>query len=70
MQVTDCNTEVGDSVVVLDNIDESATIETPKSMLEVENEWLNDSHVKRSLDDEFSCTLPTKKSKGFIKKEK
>ncbi|KAH6776436.1 hypothetical protein C2S52_013997 [Perilla frutescens var. hirtella] len=54
----------------LDKIEDDFPIETPSSKLDEELELVDERNVKRSLEDAFSSTIPTKKSKAIIKQEK
>lgn len=53
-----------------DSVEEIISLETPVSKSDGKIEGEEDKQVKRTLADEFSSTLPRKKTKTFIKKEK
>lgn len=41
-----------------------------ESIIDVSSEWLDDKSLKRYLPDQFSSTIPVKKTKAFIQQEK
>ncbi|KAH6770154.1 hypothetical protein C2S52_014957 [Perilla frutescens var. hirtella] len=69
-QESNCYSKLESSNHALDKIEDDFPIETPSSKLDEELELVDEGNVKRSLEDAFSSTIPTKKSKAIIKQEK
>ncbi|KAH6766915.1 hypothetical protein C2S52_017898 [Perilla frutescens var. hirtella] len=69
-QESNCCSKLESSNHALDKIEDDFPIETPSSKLDEELELVDEGNVKRSLEDAFSSTIPTKKSKAIIKQEK
>ncbi|KAH6778172.1 hypothetical protein C2S52_006303 [Perilla frutescens var. hirtella] len=71
-QESNCYSRLESSNHAVDKIENDFPIETPSSKLDEVLELVDEGHVKRSLEDAFSSTIPTKKSKAMaiIKQEK
>ncbi|KAH6800456.1 hypothetical protein C2S52_000920 [Perilla frutescens var. hirtella] len=69
-QESNCYSKLESSDHALDKIEDDFPIETPSLKLGEELELVDEGNVKRSLEDAFSSTIPTKKSKAIIKQEK